>query len=150
VKTIAVGISPTVGVTAVADRVEVARAVIEAFARRDGDRLLTLFTPDAEFWTRVLVLSDPHFKGHDAVRAWLGAVDEKYDRYEILDVEYLSGAGDSVVVSCRLSLRYRGDSHGMSRSVHWVMHVDEGVGQLRLFTSYRDRAEALDAAGLPP
>src|SRR4051812_11366005 len=134
--------------TAVADKVRVARAVVDGFSARDHGRLLTLFTPDVEFSTRVDVTGETQFRGHDGVRAWLNAVDEKYDRFEIVDCEYGSGAGDAVFASCRLSLRFAGDRYGMSRAAYWVFHVDAQVGRIRSFTSFRDRGEALAAAGL--
>jgi ketosteroid isomerase-like protein len=127
------------GTRALAERVTVARAVMEGFAARDRDRLLALFTPDAEFWTRVTVLDGPHFRGHDGVRAWLRAVDEQYDRYEVVD---------AVLVSCRLRMRYKGDRYGMVRTAHWVFRVDEDRGCVVSFTSFRDRSEAVEAAGL--
>jgi ketosteroid isomerase-like protein len=132
----------------VADKVEVARAIVEGFAERDVDRLLSLFTPDVKFRTRVDVIGEPDFTGHDGVRAWLAAVDEKYDNYEVLDAEYRPGEGDAVVVSCRLRLRYAGDRYGMSRMAYWVIRVDEAQGGVVDFTSFRDRSEALAAAGL--
>jgi ketosteroid isomerase-like protein len=136
------------GTRALAERVTVARAVMEGFAARDRDRLLALFTPDAEFWTRVTVLDGPHFRGHDGVRAWLRAVDEQYDRYEVVDAEYEAGVGDAVLVSCRLRMRYKGDRYGMVRTAHWVFRVDEASGCVVSFTSFRDRSEAVEAAGL--
>jgi ketosteroid isomerase-like protein len=137
------------GVKSLAARVSVAKAVLEGFAARDQDRLLALFTPDAEFRTRVTVLDGPDFRGHDGVRAWLQAVEEQYDRYEVVDVEYQAGAGDTVLVCCRLRMRYKGDRYGMARIAHWVFHVDEDRGCVVSFTSFRDRGEALEAAGLP-
>ncbi len=130
-----------------ADRVEVAKQLLEAFANRDVDRLLSLCTADADFRTRVSVLDDSHFSGHDGVRAWLAAVDEQYEHYEVVDCEFQAGSDDSVLVSCRLRLRYQGDRYGMSRTGHGVLHVDDG-GSITAFTSYRDRRDAVRAAGL--
>ena len=131
-----------------ADKVRVAQAVVNGFAARDRERLLALFTPDAEFATRVDVTGDTRLRGHDGVRAWLDAVDDKYDRYEILDVEYRPGTGDAVFVSCRLRLRFAGDRYGMSRVAYWVFRVDGEVGRVRSFISFRDHGEASAAAGL--
>jgi ketosteroid isomerase-like protein len=135
-------------VTAVAEKLSVAQGVVEGFLDRDHERLLTLFTPDVEFATRVDVMGETTFRGHSGVRAWLEAVDDKYDRFEIADCEYDSGAGDAVFVACRLSLRFTGDRYGMSRAVYWVFRVNEEAGRVRSFTSFRDRSEALAAAGL--
>jgi hypothetical protein len=126
----------------------VAQAVMEGFAARDHESLLSLFWPDAEFSTRVDVTGEAYFSGHDGVRAWLDAVDDKYEHFEILDCEYGSGKGDAVFVSCRLRLRFTGDRYGMSRAVYWVFRVNEETGRVRSFTSFRDRSEALAAAGL--
>jgi ketosteroid isomerase-like protein len=126
----------------------VARAVLEGFAARDRERLPTLFAPDVEIRTRVDVTGEWHFRGHDGVRAWLSAVDEKYDRFDVLDAEYEAGAGDAVLVACRLRLQYAGDRYGMSRLAYWVFRVDEDAGLVLTFTSYRDLTDARAAAGL--
>jgi len=136
------------GARTTADRVAVAQAVLEGFAARDVERLTSLFSPDAEFRTRVDVTGEAHFAGHDAARTWLAAVDNQYDVYEVADAEYRSGAGDAVVVSCRLRLRYAGDRYGMARMAYWVFRVDEARGCVVTFTSYRDLSEALADAGV--
>jgi ketosteroid isomerase-like protein len=142
-----VGIPLPVGVT-VADRVNVAREVLEGFAARDHDLLPTLFAPEVELQTRVDVIGEWQFTGHDGVRAWLSAVDEKYDRFDVVDAEYEVGAGDAVVVACRLRLQHAGDRYGMSRLAYWVFRIDQDRGLVLSFTSYRDLAEARAAAGL--
>lgn len=130
------------------DAIDVARAMVDAFSRRDQERLVTLFSPEVELWTRVQVLPDKYFKGLDGVRDWLEAVDQEYDRFEIIDPEYTPGGGGAVVMSCRLSFQYAGDSYGQSRSVHWVIRVDEEGGLIASFHSFRDRSEALEEAGV--
>jgi len=132
----------------VADRVGVARAVLDGFKARDVDCLLSLFTPDAEFRTRVDVIGSSHFTGHDGVRAWLAAVDRQFDRYEVVDADCRLGAADAVLVCCRLRLQHAGDRYGMSRMAYWVFRVDEDRGCVVAFTSFRDLDEALAAAGL--
>jgi len=142
-----VGIPLAVGVT-LADRVSVARAVLEGFASRDRERLPTLFAPEVELQTRVDVMGEWRFTGHDGIRAWLAAVDDKYDRFDVVDAEYEEGADDAVVVVCRLRLQYAGDRYGMSRLAYWVFRIDAERGLVVTFTSYRDLAEARAAAGL--
>jgi ketosteroid isomerase-like protein len=137
------------GMTGVVGNVSVAGAVVEAFAARDAKRLLSLFAPDVEFETRVDVIGVSHFSGHEAVRAWLDAVDEKYERYEIVDAEYRAGAGDAVFVSCHLRLQFAGDKYGMARQLYWVFRIDES-GCVSRFMSFRDRDEALADAGIGP
>jgi ketosteroid isomerase-like protein len=122
--------------------------MVDAFSRRDQAKLVTLFSPDVELWTRVQVLSDKHFTGLDGVRDWLDAVEEGYDRFEIIDPTYTTGTDGAVVMSSRLSIQYAGDSYGQSRSVHWVLRVDEERGLIVSFRSFRDRAEALEEAGV--
>ena len=131
-----------------ADKVSIAKAVMDGFAGRDVDGLLALCAPDAEFRTRVDVIGEPEFRGPDGVRAWLAAVDDKYDLYEVTEVDYEAGAGDAVAVSCTLRLRFAGDRYGMARTAHWVFRIHEERGCVTAFTSYRDRADALAAAGI--
>lgn len=135
------------GMTGVAGKVNVARAVVDGFADRDHERLVSLFTPDAEFRTRVDVIGAPHFSGHEGVRTWLESVDEKYAVYEIVEAEYRPGAGDAVFVSCHLRLQFAGDRYGMARQVYWVFRVD-AKGRVYSFTSFRDADDALADAGL--
>ena len=137
------------GMTGVAGKVSVARAVVDGFGTRDHERLLSLFAPDAQFRTRVDVIGEPHFTGHEGVRAWLESVDEKYDLFEIVDAEYRSGVGDAVFVSCALRLQFAGERYGMARQVYWVFRVDSG-GRVCSFTSFRDLDEALADSGLDP
>lgn len=131
-----------------ADKVSIATAVMEGFAARDLDRLLVLCAPDAEFRTRVDVIGEPDFRGPDGVRAWLAAVDDRFDLYEVTDAEYRAGEGDAVAVSCTLRLRFTGDRYGMARSAYWVFRIDEQSGCVTAFTSFRDREDALAAAGI--
>ncbi len=125
----------------------VAKALFEGFAARDKEQLLPLFSRDVELWTRVQVLPERHFKGLDAVDDWLRTVDDEFDHFEIVDPQYKLGSGGAVMVSSQLSLRYAGDSYGQARRVHWVLRVDDG-GLISSFRSFRDRSEALRAAGI--
>jgi len=133
--------------TGVVGKASVARAVVEGFGARNREQLLSLFAPDVEFHTRVDVVGAPDFSRHEGARAWLDAVDERYDRFEIVDAEYRPGAGDAVFVSCHLRLQFAGDKYGMARQVYWVFRIDES-GLVSAFTSFRDVDEALAAAGL--
>ncbi|MCU1448106.1 MAG: hypothetical protein JWP02_276 [Acidimicrobiales bacterium] len=129
-------------------RVAIAKAFLDAFARRDKARFLSLLAPDADFSTRVHVLPETDFTGRDAVDARFAVVDEEYDRFEVLDARYRQGAGDAVLVTCRLSLVFKGEKYGQSRSVSWVFRVDEEREQVLSIRSYRDAGDALRAAGL--
>jgi ketosteroid isomerase-like protein len=131
-----------------ADKLSVARGLVEGFTTRDQARLLSLFSPDVEFWTRVLVLSDHHFQGHDAVREWLRSVEEQFDRFEIVEAEYLTGTDDTVLIAGRISMQGAGENYGQQRAVHWVIRVDETRGVITSFQSFGDDDEARQAAGL--
>ena len=87
------------------------------------------------------------FTGRDEVRDRFGAVDEKYERFEVLDARYQEGAGDAVLVTCRLSLIFKGEKYGQSRKAHWLFRIDEERGQVLSIKSYRDAGDALRAAG---
>jgi ketosteroid isomerase-like protein len=129
-------------------RVGIVRAFLDAFARRDEGRLLSLLAPDAQFSTRVHVLPELQFTGRDAVGARFRVVDEEYDRFEVLDASYRQGAGDAVLVTCRLSLRFKGERFGQARESNWLFRVDEERGQVSSIRSYRDPGDAMRAAGL--
>jgi len=133
--------------TGVMGSISVAQAVIDGFAARDTERLVSLFTPDVQFDTRVDVIGAWRFRGHEGVRAWLAAVDEKYELFEVVEADYRPGAGDAVFVSCHLRLQFAGDQYGMARQLYWVFRVND-AGRISSFTSFRDLEEALADAGL--
>jgi ketosteroid isomerase-like protein len=145
---VSVGKPLTLGVKAMSDRVTIATAFLDAFARRDHARLLSLLTPDAEFSTRVHILPEMEFKGREEVSARFGVVDDEYDRFEVLDICCRDGADGSVLVTCRLALTFKGEAYGQSRRAHWLFRIDEELGQVASITSYRDLPDALRAAGL--
>jgi ketosteroid isomerase-like protein len=132
-------------------RLMLARAVRQAYAaanRRDFDRVLVGWDPGSEYRPSADLMPpdfEAVFYGHDGYlqlwRYWLDAIEDlRFDPEEILDF------GDSLLVTAQ----QRG--HGSGSGVA----VSEPVFQLFKFRrgsvvrqeDFRDRAEALEAAGL--
>ncbi len=127
--------------------VDVVRAVFDAQRRRDWQAFRDLYDPEIE-WDDVAGLWGDWGKrrGFQAVRdAWVTWF-EAFDQVDF-DIESVLQAGDDVVItSIRMSGRGRESGLPVEQriSVVWTMR-DGRVARVR---GYRDRAEALEAAGL--
>ena len=86
------------------------------------------------------------YRGHGGVRRWVENVDEVWDRFEAKIEEVIDG-GDRVVTAVRISGRRRGSGVEVEMRVFHVWTL-RGGKVMRLTGGYRERTEALEAAGL--
>jgi ketosteroid isomerase-like protein len=138
------------------ENVEIARRMLEASDRRDGEAVFAAYDPDIEFDTSEVRTiagmedSNPDFpervRGRHAVRA---ALHEWVSAWEIVDYEHeeLIDAGDQVVHFIRQ--RIRGRTSGIEFTFRpyaqvWTLRA----GKITAMKVYADRADALEAAGL--
>jgi ketosteroid isomerase-like protein len=125
--------------------VEFLRGVYEEWGRGDFKR--PFFAPEIESEFKGFVDRDEVLRGLDAVvksqRDWLS----QWERPFSCDAERYFDAGDAVVVF----VRWRGRGRGSGAEVEgegahlWELREDEAVR----WVIYRERADALAAAGLP-
>ena len=129
------------------ENVESIRRATEAFNRGDADAFVALGTPDVEwedatFWTE----GSRIFRGRDEVRTWFAQVQEPWERIH-LDLEEILEAGmDGLVVGFRLTARGRSSGVDTQLQFWQVLWFREGLTAKRQI--FRDRTEALEAAGL--
>ena len=135
------------------ENVEVVRQLFEAVARRDRERVLSLYDPNVEVdgsrhrWAEVLGTEHAHVRGHEALRAWSR---EYYAMWENLEdtLEELIDAGDENVVTI---VTTSGKARASGIEIEWKHHA--GIwsvrdGKVTRVVWYPTRAEALEAAGL--
>jgi len=126
--------------------VEVVRRCIESFARRDLSLLTALIDPAVVLDLSRNVFNSAIFEGHDGVRRFFEQPDEMWEDFEV-DPEELLDGGDQVVVALRMSGKGR-EGVAVEDRIFQVWDLRDGK-VVRLTGGYRDRAEALEAAGLP-
>ena len=128
------------------ENVEIVRAVSDAYARGDYEDALERLDADIEFVSPPDVTGGGQvWRGRDGTRrgvtSFLGTWEDYH--YEVRD---LIDCGDEVLVEGWQRARGRGSGVEVSEAIYTVWTVHEGrVVRQRMF---RDRAQALEAAGL--
>jgi ketosteroid isomerase-like protein len=126
--------------------VEVVRAIYDAFDRGDAEAALERFHPDVEWYGPPDISGGAEsWRGHEgvtrALATWIGTWDDyRFELRELLD------SGDHVFAGGWQRGRGKGSGVEVSEEIFSVYTLRDGlvVGQ-RMF---RDRARALEAAGL--
>jgi uncharacterized protein len=127
------------------ENVEAVRTVYERWGEGDFQTRLDLLDP------HVVLVHDPEFEaggpsyGIDAVVAFTRGMLEAWTRFTI-EAEEIIPAGDSVVVE--VHQRGIGRASGVATDLHYFMVWTFRGTKVVRFESIRQRARALDAAGL--
>jgi uncharacterized protein len=128
------------------ENVEIVRRCSEFFRSRDFSYLAEVVDPEFVFDVSRNVFNPGVHRGLDGFRRFIGQVDEMWETFD-LEVEELVDGGDRVVTGVRIAGRGRGS--GIEVEMHvfnvWTLR---GGKVLRYEGGYRDRKEALEAAGL--
>ena len=126
------------------ENVEIVRAVIDAFNRRDWDAALEYCAPNAEF---DLSRTVGPVHGVYNVDQWRRLLDDSSEVWESVRIEAdeLIDAGEHVVVTLATSSRGR-DGIEVTARTTWVWTFREG--KVARMGYYQDKPEALEAAGL--
>ena len=130
------------------ENVEIVRQAVEAFNREDADAFVALAGlnvewEDAIFWSGVTRT----YRGRQELREWFNQVLEPWENFHC-EIEEITEPGDDRVL-LGLYLTASGKGSGVEApglrfwSVFWL--TDGEVTRRQVF---RERAEALDAAGL--
>jgi ketosteroid isomerase-like protein len=109
------------------------------------EAVLAFLHPELEYNAVPAVLWGGPARGHlDYLRSWdafLGATEE----FSTTVTEVADLGGDEVLVAAELTVRFRGSGMKLSEPRFGVVTVREGL--IVRLSVYRDRAEALEAAG---
>jgi ketosteroid isomerase-like protein len=128
------------------ENVEIVRRCLEHWDRRDDSFLTELVDPDAVLDLSRNVFNPDVYRGYDGFRRYVEVVDEMWDDFEFHPEEFID-AGDHVVVAVRISGKGRESGVQTEMRLFNVWTLRDGK-VIRLTGGYRDRAEALEAAGL--
>jgi ketosteroid isomerase-like protein len=101
--------------------------------------------PDVVIDVRDVVLTPALYRGFDGVLRFFERVGEIWENLRV-EPEELIDAGDNVVAVVRMSGKRR--LGGMKDEVQVVTVWTLREGKVLRYTGYRDRSEALEAAGL--
>jgi ketosteroid isomerase-like protein len=128
------------------ENVELVRTLLSAFDQADYEAALEGLDPEIEWQVPPgIAIGQEVYRGHDEVRTgfaeWLGAWDEyRFEPQEMLDY------GDRILVGGMQLGRGRGSGVEVRLPTFSVFTLRDG--KVTRHRSYRDRTEALEAAGL--
>ncbi len=124
--------------------VEVVQRWVDAYNRRDIDGLIALTDPDAELRTRFVAIESV-FRGHEGIRAYFEGLDEAYDHFEVVPIEFID-AGAAVVFAGHAD--WRGKESGAGGTTQIAPALWLRAGKVFRTETFTDRAQALEAVGL--
>jgi ketosteroid isomerase-like protein len=124
--------------------VEIVRAAMQAFNRRDFDAALEHASDDVTWAPFIAVTETPLLRGKDEI---LGAWERQFDVMDlhIESVEILAHDDARVVTLTHLSGRGHGSEASVDRKFAQVVAFERG--RMKAVASYENAAEALRAAG---
>ena len=127
------------------ENVEIVRRALEAYEREGLDGLMCYLDPQIEWTTTGAFLEAATYHGHEGVRRYLGAMIDEFDDLRNTPEEFID-AGEQVVLTTRASGRGKLSGAPVELMMAWVSLVKDG--RIIRIRNYREKAEALEAAGL--
>jgi ketosteroid isomerase-like protein len=129
------------------EHVEVVRRIVDATNHRDPDAFVAALSPDVEwedtlFWTE----GGRTYRGAEEVREWLDQVWAPWEALHMEAQEITSAGDDRVVIGFELTARGK-ESGAETQAQFWTVS-EIADGRIRTRRTFRDRAEAFEAAGL--
>jgi ketosteroid isomerase-like protein len=127
------------------ENVEMVRRGYEAVNRGDVEGILARMAPQIRYDLSERVFNPAVYEGHDGVRRMIEDMGEVWDDFHLEPLEFID-AGDKVVVSHLVCGRGKGSGVEvrLPSTIVWTFRDGMAV-EARM---YRERREALEAAGL--
>jgi ketosteroid isomerase-like protein len=127
------------------ENVEIVRAAIDAFNRRDGESFDALLADDAEIVPVRAALEGTVYRGSDAATQYCAAVEASWENLR-WEVEEIRDGGAWVLASGRIRGRGRGSGAVIDARGAWLARFSGRM--VTNFRTYPERGEALKAVGL--
>jgi ketosteroid isomerase-like protein len=127
------------------ENVAVVCRIYERLNQGDVEGVVELCDDDFEMDMSERVFNPDTYSGHDGIRRFHEGVVSSWKSYR-WDVEETRVAGDSVVAMLHCTGQSREGGPGVDWRVAWLWNLRDGRPVSVQF--FRDRAEALEAAGL--
>ena len=129
------------------ENAEIVQRVVDATNRRDPDAFVAALSPDVEwqdtlFWTE----RERTYRGAAEVRDWLNQIWEPWETLHMEALEITTASDGRLFVGFELTAR-GAESGAETRGRFWTV-TEIADGKIRTRQGFRDRAEALEAAGL--
>jgi ketosteroid isomerase-like protein len=119
---------------------------MDAWNRENIDELIPLSDPEVEFVSIFAGMEGRTYRGYDGLHQYFADMRDAWDEFH-RDIEGVTDAGnDQVVVFFHLHGTARASGIPVDERVTTVFRLREG--RLHRMVVYRDRDEALEAAGL--
>ncbi|MEK6327437.1 MAG: nuclear transport factor 2 family protein [Actinomycetota bacterium] len=128
------------------ENVETVRRLYGLWPDRDFSSAEEVVHPDAVFDVSRNVFNPGVYRGIDGFLRFIEQVDEMWGNFQF-EPEELIDAGDNVVAAIRISGKGRESGVEVEMQLFVIWTFREGK-VLRYTGGYRDRSEALEAAGL--
>ena len=128
------------------ENVELVRRCYQLWTSRDFSAIPKVMDPEVVIDLSRNVFNPAVYRGHDGVRQYVEAVEEVWKEFQVRPEEFIDG-GNTVVTAVRISGRGGGSGVPVEMRLFNIWTLREGK-VLRMTGGYRDRAEALEAAGL--
>jgi ketosteroid isomerase-like protein len=125
--------------------VEIMRAAIEAFNRRDGEGFGAFLANDAEIVPVRAALEGTVYRGPSAATQYCTAVEESWENLT-WEVEEIRDGESWVLALGHIRGRGRGSGAAIDARGAWLARFRDGW--VTHFRTYPDRSEALEAVGL--
>jgi steroid delta-isomerase-like uncharacterized protein len=128
------------------ENVELVRRAMEAWNSEDMTDLIALSDPEVEFVSIFAGMEGRTYRGYDGLREYFDDMRDTWSEFH-RDIEEMIDAGDErVVVDFHLRGKARVSGVPVDEQVTTVFQLRQG--RLNRMVVYRDREEALEAAGL--
>src|SRR6476619_2099124 len=127
------------------ENVGVVRRCNRYWADRDLSQMPELVDPDVVIDLSRNVFNPDVYRGYDGIERLVAGVDEMWERFE-LDVEEVLDGGDTIFTATRISGRGR-DGVEVDMPLFQIWTIRDGK-VVRMTGGYREREDALEAAGL--
>ena len=128
------------------ENVELITAALEAFNRRDKDRMVALLDPNVEWELVGFLLDQDRVRiGHKEIWDYLTFLDAEFEETRVEHGEYVE-VGEHIVVPVRW--QGIGKRSGVGGEFSFTTVFTVANGKVLRARNYRTTAEALEAAGL--
>ena len=129
------------------ENVEIVRRVVDATNRRDPDAFVAALSPDVEWEDNLFGTEGARtYRGAAEVREWLSEVWEPWATLHMEALEITPAPDDRVLIEFELTARGK-ESGAETQARFWTVS-QIADGKIRTRQTFRDRTEALEAAGL--
>jgi ketosteroid isomerase-like protein len=129
------------------ENLEIVRRCAEFMNRRDLSQLFELVDPEIEVDLSRNIFNPDIYRGHAGLERWRSVIDDVWDDFRGVIEETIDAGDDKVVAAATIHGTGKGSGVEVKMQLFqvWTLRDSKVV---RLVGGYRDRAEALEAAGL--